>query len=166
MDIIDGVLQANEAYARSFKEGTLPAPPARRLAVVTCMDARIDVEPMLGLQVGDAHIIRNAGGIVTGDILRSLIISHHLLGTRAFLIIQHTDCGMLTFTNNELRERLHQQTGTMAETPKHFHTFRDLETSIREQVRTVKAHPWLPDDLPVRGFIYDVISGRLQEIAA
>lgn len=165
MGIIDEVLQAHRAYARAFKLGGLSAPPRRRLAVLACMDARITVEAVLGLQSGDAHVIRNAGGVVTDDVLRSLIISHHLLGTREIMIIEHTDCGMLTFRDDDLRARLERETGAAAETPARFHAFRDLEENLREQIARVRAHPWIPDDVPVRGFVYDVRTGELREVA-
>ena len=165
MGIIDDVLQAGRAYARRFDRGDLRAPPARRLAVVACMDARITVEELLGLRAGDAHVIRNAGGVVTDDVLRSLIISHHLLGTREFMIIEHTDCGMLTFRDEELRARLERETGRPAEAPARFHAFQDLEANLVEQIARVRAHPWIPDGLPVRGFVYDVRTGQLTEVS-
>jgi len=124
------------------------------------------VEEMLGLKTGDAHIIRNAGGIVTEDALRSLIISYYLLGTQEFMIINHTDCGMLTFKDEELRAKLQKQTGTRAVTPVHFHTFSDLEKNVRQQIQTVQLHPWIPEHIPVRGFVYDVKTGRLNEVSA
>jgi len=164
MNITDEAIKANENYARDFTLGDLPMPPARKLAVVACMDARLTVEPMLGLKTGDAHIIRNAGGIVTEDALRSLIISHHLLGTQEFLIINHTDCGMLTFKDDELRGKLEQQTGTSAVAPIHFHSFSDLEANVHQQIQRVKSHPWVPKAIPVRGFVYDVKTGRLNEV--
>ncbi len=164
MSVIDEVVDANARYASQFKLGHLPLPPARKLAIVACMDARLTVEPALGLQTGDAHIIRNAGGIVTEDAIRSLIISHHLLGTQEFVIINHTDCGMLTFRDDELRERLQQSTGTATVTPTAFHAFKDLDANLRAQIQKVRTHPWVPRDIPVRGFVYDVKSGRLREV--
>ena len=140
-------------------------PPARKLAIVACMDARVSVEQALGLRTGDAHILRNAGGIVTEDVLRSLILSHHLLGTQEFLIINHTDCGMLTFQDEELRTRLQQKTGTAAASPAHFHAFRNLEENVRQQMERVKSHPWIPQQISLRGFIYDVKTGRLNEVS-
>jgi carbonic anhydrase len=166
MSVIEEVLMSNEAYAQTFTLGDLPMPPGRKLAVVACMDARVTVEALLGLKTGDAHIIRNAGGIVTEDALRSLIISHHLLGTQEFMLIHHTDCGMLTFQDAELRAQLQQQTGTATVAPVHFHAFSDLETDVRQQVQKVKSHPWIPDHIPVRGFIFDVKTGRLHEVSA
>lgn len=164
MSIINGVIKANESYAHDFALGHLPMPPARKLAVVACMDARLMVDQMLGLETGDAHIIRNAGGLVTDDALRSLIISHHLLGTEEFIIINHTDCGMLTFKDEELRTKLQQQTGTSTDAPAHFHAFTDVEENVRRQIENLKGHPWIPRQIPVRGFIYDVTTGSLSEV--
>jgi len=166
MSTIDEALLANESYAREFKLGHLPMPPARKLAIVACMDARLTVEQVLGLKTGDAHIIRNAGGIVTEDAIRSLLISHSLLGTQEFAVINHTDCGMLTFKDQDLREKLEKQTGTSSVTPAHFHPFSDLEENVRVQIQKIKSHPWIPKNVPVRGFVYDVKSGRLKEITA
>jgi carbonic anhydrase len=158
--VVDEVLQANEEYASGFDKGELPMPPARRFAVVTCMDARIDPARSLGLGEGDAHVIRNAGGIVSDDALRSLVISHHLLGTQEALVIGHTDCGMLTFTDGELRERL----GPEAEDV-HFHAFPDVEARVRESVATIRGHALLPESFGASGFVYDVRSGRLEQVA-
>ena len=167
MGVTDEVLKANESYAKDFTLlGRLAMPPARKLAVVACMDARLTVEQMLGLKTGDAHIIRNAGGIVTEDAVRSLLISHHLLGTQEFIIINHTDCGMLTFKDEELRAKLQQLSGTATVAPVHFHAFGNLEENVRQQVQRVKSHPWVPKNIPVRGFIYDVRTGKLTEVAA
>ena len=166
MSTIDEAMLANESYAREFKLGHLPMPPARKLAIVACMDARLTVEQVLGLKTGDAHIIRNAGGIVTEDAIRSLLISHSLLGTQEFAVINHTDCGMLTFKDQDLREKLEKQTGTSSVTPAHFHPFSDLEENVRVQIQKIKSHPWIPKNVPVRGFVYDVKSGKLKEISA
>lgn len=166
MSVTDEVLKANDRYAQSFSLGQLPMPPARKLAIVACMDARLTVEQVLGLKTGDAHIVRNAGGIVTEDAIRSLLISHYLLGTQEWLIINHTDCGMLTFKDEELRAKLEQTSGTAAVAPVHFHAFSDLEENVRRQIQKVKSHPWVPRHIPVRGFIYDVKTGRLGEVAA
>jgi carbonic anhydrase len=161
---IDESLKSNQEYAQNFKFGDLPIPPGRKLAVVACMDARLTVEELLGLKTGDAHIIRNAGGIVTEDALRSLIISHHLLGTQEFMIINHTDCGMLTFHDAELKEKLHAASHTSAVAPAVFHSFNNLEQNVREQIEKVKSHPWIPQGIPVRGFVFDVKSGKLNEV--
>jgi carbonic anhydrase len=166
MSVTDETIKANERYAENFQLGNLPMPPARKLAVVACMDARLIPDQILGFKTGDAHVIRNAGGVVTDDVIRSLIISHRLLGTQEFIIINHTDCGMLTFKDEELRSRLKEETGVAASEPAHFHAFPDLEANVREGVRRVKAHPWIPDGIPVRGFIYDVRTGRLHEVPA
>lgn len=165
MSAIDDVLKANEAYAKSFPRPALPIQPAKRLAVLACKDARLSVREMLGLAAGDAHIIRNAGGIVTEDALRSLIISHHLLGTREFMIINHTDCGMLTFKEDDLRARLRHTSGVDAVAPARFYSFSSLEDNVREQIQKVRSHPWIPEEIHVRGFIYDVRTGRLAEVS-
>jgi carbonic anhydrase len=165
LSVIDEAIKANRLYARDFRGGDLPAPPALGLAVVTCKDARLMVEPMLGLNQGDAHIIRNAGGIVTEDVIRSLVVSHYMLSTQEFMIINHTQCGLMTFTDEELRARVQEATGTASVTPASFHTFGDLEVNVRHQVQKVKSHPWIPDRIPVRGFIYDVRTGLLTEVS-
>src|SRR5690242_664370 len=140
MSVTDEVLKANQEYGQKFTQGNLPMPPARKLAVVACMDARLIVSQILGLKPGDAHVIRNAGGIVTEDALRSLIISHHLLGTQEFIIINHTDCGMLTFDDEDLVARLENETGVSSFAPVHFHSFDDLEANVRQQIQRVKSH--------------------------
>jgi len=165
MSVTDDTIKANRAYAQNFTQGDLPLPTARKLAVVACMDARLIPDQILGLKTGDAHVIRNAGGVITEDALRSLIISHHLLGTQEFIIINHTDCGMLTFKDGELLDKLEAETGASAVAPVHFHAFPDLETNVRRQIQRVKSHPWIPDSIPVRGFIYDVKTGLLQEVS-
>lgn len=164
MSIIDERIQANDTYARSFQHENLAIPPARKLAVVACMDARLNIEEMLGLKTGEAHIIRNAGGVITEDVLRSLIISNSLLGTQEIMIINHTDCGMLTFKDSDLFTRLHQSTNHFSIVPAVFHSFTDLERNVRQQIQKIKSHPWLPANMPVRGFIYDVHTGRLKEV--
>jgi carbonic anhydrase len=130
------------------------------------MDARLTVEQFLGLKTGEAHIIRNAGGIVTEDAVRSLLISYYLLGTEEFMIVNHTDCGMLTFKDDELRQRLQKATGAAAVAPSVFYSFANLEDNVREQIHKLRSHPWVPQRIPIRGFIYDVKSGRLKEVAA
>lgn len=166
MSVTDETLKANESYAKEFKLGHLPMPPGRKLAIVACMDARLTVEQVLGLKTGDAHIIRNAGGIITEDAIRSLIISHHLLGTQEFIVINHTDCGMLTFKDDELADKLEAETNAAAVTPARFYAFPDLEKNVRQQIQRVKSHPWIPSSISVRGFIYDVKTGKLSEVAA
>ncbi len=165
MTLYEDILAANRRYAEAFDLGQLPLPPARRLAVVACMDARLSVEAALGLRTGDAHVIRNAGGVVTQDVLRSLVISHWLLGTREFLVINHTDCGMATFRDEELRERLRRETGADP-AGLHFHAFADLEENVRRQVEVIRASPFIPRAIPIRGLVYEVETGRLREVAA
>ena len=165
MSITDDALRANQSYAAQFNAGGLAMPPGKKLAVLACMDARLDVAQILGLKPGDAHVIRNAGGIATEDAIRSLIISHSLLGTQEFIVINHTDCGMLTFKDHDLMERLKRETGAMSVVPSAFHTFTNLDQNVREQVMKLRAHPWLPKQIPIRGFIYDVKTGKLREVA-
>jgi carbonic anhydrase len=158
------VLQAaNEVYADGFSKGELPMPPGRRLAIVTCMDARVDPAKCLGLDEGDAHVIRNAGGLVTDDAVRSLVISHWLLGTQEVVVVAHTDCGMLTFTNDDLRAKLRDEAGADA-SDVDFKPFPDLEESVRASLRTIRESPLLPDSLEVSGWVYDVKSGRINEV--
>jgi carbonic anhydrase len=164
LSVADELLKANEAFAQNFKLGKLSVRPKRHVAVLACMDSRILFEHCLGLHPGDAHMIRNAGGIATEDALRSLIVSHHLLDTQEFIIINHTDCGLLKVREDELKANLTKKMGSPSATPSHFHAFDDLEANVREQVRKVKSHPWIPKQIPVRGFIYDVKTGRLKEV--
>jgi carbonic anhydrase len=159
----DILVAANEVYADDFSKGHLPTPPGRQLAIVTCMDARLDPAKFLGLEEGDAHVIRNAGGLVTEDALRSLVISHWLLGTQEVAVLAHTDCGMLTFSNDDLRAKLEDGAGADA-SDVDFRPFPDLEESVRGSVRTILESPLLPDDLEVSGWIYDVRSGRITEV--
>src|SRR5713226_2699727 len=160
MSIVDEFRQANEAYASDFQKGHLPMPPARHVAVLTCMDARLHPSRFLGLEVGDAHVIRNAGGRASEDAIRSLVISQQLLGTNTVVVIHHTDCGMLTFSNADLRGKLKQELNADAEHID-FLPFKDLEQSVRDDVATIKNSPLIPKDVEVSGFIYDVKSGRL-----
>ncbi|HEX8984431.1 MAG TPA: carbonic anhydrase [Bryobacteraceae bacterium] len=166
MSAIDEVLRANASFAAGFQSGGLPMLPARKLAVVTCMDARLDVHRMLGLDLGEAHVVRNAGGIVTEDVLRSLIISHHFLGTQEFLVINHTECGMLTFRDEELLDELRRTSGASPSGPAVFHAFTNLEENVRQQTEKIRSHPWLPKSAGVRGCVYDVKTGRLHEVTA
>jgi carbonic anhydrase len=159
MSTRDEILSANEDYARSFDKGELPMPPGRRFAVVTCMDARLDPAAFLGLEEGDAHVIRNAGGIVGDDAIRSLVISHQLLGTEQAFVIGHTDCGMVTFTN----EGLHEQLGPHAEEID-FQPFPDVAERVRESLGAIEASPLLPDGYAAGGFVYDVRTGRLEAV--
>ena len=158
------LLAANERYAASFTKGGLPMPPARHVAVLACMDARLHPEKFLALEEGDAHVIRNAGGRASDDALRSLIISYKLLGTREFVVIHHTDCGMLTFSNDQIREMLKNDTGADASAID-FLPFSDLEASVREDVQTIRSSPLIPDDITVTGFVFDVKTGRLSEVS-
>ena len=164
MSAREQVLEANRSYAESFSEGDLPVPPARRLAVVTCMDARLDPAKFLGLEVGDAHVIRNAGGVVSDDTLRSLVISHWLLGTQEVLVVAHTDCGMLTFTNEGLRSRLAEEGGADA-AGIDFLPFSDLDGSVRASLARVRETELLPDSFTATGYVYDCSSGKLREVA-
>jgi carbonic anhydrase len=166
LSVADELLKANQEFARNFKLGELSVRPKRHVAVLACMDSRILFEHCLGLRPGDAHMIRNAGGIATDDALRSLIVSHHLLDTQEFIIINHTDCGLLKVQEPELRQRLEEKTGAMASEPAQFYAFDDLEENVRRQVQRVKSHPWIPKNIPVRGFVYDVKTGKLEEVSA
>jgi len=160
MSVAQEFQKANDAYASSFSKGDLPMPPARHVAVLTCMDARLDPARFLGLEVGDAHVIRNAGGRASEDAIRSLAISQQLLGTNEVVVIHHTDCGMLTFSNEDLRKKLKQELNANAEHID-FLPFKDLEQSVRDDVATIKNSPLLLKNIEVSGFIYDVKSGRL-----
>lgn len=159
----DEFKEANERYAASFDKGDLPAPPARQVAVVTCMDARLHPEEFLGLEVGDAHVIRNAGGRVSEDAIRSLVISERLLGTGEIVVIHHTDCGMLTFRNEDLTAKIKEDLGVDT-TGRDFLPFSDLEQSVRDDVDTLRRSELIPDDIQISGAIYDVQSGQLREI--
>ncbi len=163
MPLRDEILEANHSYADAFDKGELPMPPGRRFAIVTCMDARIDPHGAFGIKEGDAHVIRNAGGLVTDDALRSLVISHSLLGTEEVFVIGHTDCGMLTFTNEAIHAKLADETGADA-SHIDFHPFPDLDSSVRESVSRAAESPFL-EGIPVSGWVYDVHSGALREVA-
>jgi carbonic anhydrase len=164
MSAIDQVLQDNLKFTETFSANETPLKPARKLAVVACMDYRILVEQVLGLKTGDANIIRNAGGIITEDALRSLLVSTHFLGVEEVMIINHTECGMLKFKDEELLARLQQISGTATVSPAHFYAFTDLQENVLKQMQRVKSHPWIPPSLVVRGFIYDVKTGKLVEV--
>src|SRR6476660_4600042 len=154
MSITDELLRNSEAYAASFDKGDLPMPPARKVAVVACMDARLNPYGLLGLQEGDAHVIRNAGGVVTDDEIRSLAISQRLLGTEEIILIHHTDCGMLTFTDDDFRRQVQRDTGIKPEWA--VEAFDDLEEDVRQSIARIKASPFIPHKESVRGFVYDV----------
>ena len=162
MSAIDEFLANNEAYADEFSNGALPMPPAKQIAVVVCMDARLETGALLGLVEGDAHVIRNAGGVVTDDVVRSLTISQRLLGTREVMLIHHTDCGMLTFTDADLKQQILDETGIKP--PFAMEAFTDLDADVRQSVARVKASPYIPYKKQIRGFVYDVESGKLREV--
>ena len=162
MSATDDLLRNNAAYAEGFDKGDLPIPPAKKVAVVTCMDARLHVHALLGLQEGDAHIIRNAGGIVTDDEIRSLAISQRLLGTEEVLVIHHTGCGMLTFSDEEFRRTLEEETGSAPEWA--AGAFGDLEEDVRRSVARIRESPFVPRKDAIRGFVYEVETGRLREV--
>ena len=155
-------LAENARYAASFDRPNLELPPARKLAVLACMDARLTVEDVLGLRTGDAHIIRNAGGLATDDAIRSLVISQRLLGTEEVLVVEHTGCGMLTFEDSTVQRTIAQETGQIVDLP--LHAFPDLEANLVEQVARIRSHPWTKD-VPVTGVIYEVETGRLRQVA-
>jgi len=159
MSVVAEVTTANERYAAGFDKGRLPMPPGRRFAVVTCMDARLDPAGFLGLDEGDAHVIRNAGGLVNDETIRSLVISHHLLGTEEAVVVGHTDCGMLTFTNDDLHEQLGPSSQSID-----FQPFPDVAERVRQSVETIRNHPLLPDSFGATGFVYDVRTGRIEEV--
>jgi carbonic anhydrase len=162
MTATDELLANNDAYAAAFG-GLLPLPPARQLAVVACMDARLNVYGLLGLQEGEAHVIRNAGGAVTDDTIRSLAISQRLLGTREIILIHHTECGMLTFTDDGFRGAIEEETGIRP--PWAAEAFSDLDEDVRQSVNRINASPFIPVKDSVRGFVFDVSTGRLREVS-
>ncbi len=155
-------IDANRNYARGFSKGDKAMPPVKKVAVVACMDARIETGRLLGLEEGDAHVIRNAGGVVTEDVIRSLAISQRLLGTEEIVLIHHTDCGMLTFKDDDLKDRIEEDTGLRPQFA--LEAFSDLSDDIRQSIRRIQASPFVPHKDKVRGFIYDVENGRLNEV--
>jgi carbonic anhydrase len=163
MSVIDELLGNAEAYAESFEGAELPLPPGKRLAIVACMDARLNPYGLLGLREGDAHVIRNAGGAVTDDVIRSLAISQRLLGTEEIMLIHHTGCGMLTFGDDEFRRQIEEATGVRPEWA--AEAFSDLEADVRQSIARIKASPFIPRKDAVRGFVYEVETGRLREVA-
>jgi len=162
MSVTDQLLDNNAAYAASFAAGDLPMPPAKQLAVVACMDARLNVHGLLGLREGDAHVIRNAGGVVSDDAIRSLLISQRLLGTREIVLIHHTDCGMLTFGDDDVKAAVEADTGLRP--PFALEAFRDLDDDVRQSIRRIEASPFVPNKDSIRGFVYDVATGKLREV--
>jgi carbonic anhydrase len=162
MSATDEALRNNQAYAREFDKGQLPLPPAKKLAVVACMDARLHVSKLLGLKEGDAHIIRNAGGAITDDAIRSLAISQRLLATEEVILIHHTDCGMLTFTDDNVKAQIQKETGIRP--PFALEAFSNLEEDVRQSIARIKASPFIARKDRVRGFVYDVKTGALSEV--
>ena len=163
MGVTEELVAANEQFAQSYTLGQLPMPPARHVAVLACMDARLHPEKVLGIGIGDAHVIRNAGGRADDGALRSLIISQKLLGTTEVLVIHHTDCGMLTFTNQDLHKKLVEETGADA-SGIDFLPFSDLAQSVRDDVEAITSNPFINPDAKVTGYIYDVATGRLEQV--
>src|SRR5882762_8140579 len=161
--VFDDLMEHNKGYAKRFNLGHLQTPPVKKLVVLTCMDSRMDLEQLLGLSVGDAHMIRNAGGLATDDAVRSLILSTHLLGTRSIAIIQHTECGLLSITDEQMRFRLSSEVGRDASHLR-FHAFTNLDSNVADQVKRVRENPFLPKGIQVRGYIYDVKRGSLREV--
>jgi carbonic anhydrase len=163
MATFDELLRANENYAETFDKGDLPVPPARRVAVVTCMDARLHPEDFLGIELGGAHVIRNAGGRVSEDAIRSLAISQRLLGTNEVVVIHHTGCGMMTFENEDLAAKIREDLGADA-SGQDFLTFSDLDQSVRDDVDILKNSELIPDDITLVGAVYEVETGKVREI--
>jgi len=163
MSVTDELLENAEHYAAGFDKGALTMPPAKRVAVVACMDARLNPYGLLGLAEGDAHVIRNAGGVITDDEIRSLSISQRLLGTEEIILIHHTDCGMLTFADDDFRRQLQKETGIKPEWA--AEAFEDLEEDVRQSIARIKASPFIPRKNAVRGFVYDVTTGELSEVS-
>ena len=162
MSVTDELLANHERYAASFHKGDLPMPPAKKVAVVACMDARLMLSGVLGLQEGDAHVIRNAGGVVTDDAIRSLAISQRLLGTEEIILVHHTDCGMLTFRDDDFRRSIQEDTGIKP----HWaaEAFDDLDEDVRHSIARIKASPFIPHKDAIRGFVYEVETGKLREV--
>ena len=162
MSAIDRYLSNNAEHVAGFSKGGLPMPPAREIAIVACMDARLETGALLGLAEGEAHVIRNAGGVVTDDVIRSLTISQRLLGTREIMLIHHTDCGMLTFQDADVKDAIKKDTGIRP--PFAMEAFSDLEDDVRQSVARIKASPFVPHKDAIRGFVYEVETGRLREV--
>jgi carbonic anhydrase len=162
MSTIDELVANASTYAASFESGDLPLPPAKRVAIVACMDARLNPYGLLGLREGDAHVIRNAGGVITDDEIRSLAISQRLLGTQEIMLIHHTDCGMLTFSDDDFRRQVQQDTAIKPQWP--AEAFDDLDGDIRQSIGRIKASPFIPNKDSVRGFVYEVETGQLREV--
>ena len=165
MSLLDDVLRVNAEFARTYDESRATTPVVHKLAILACMDYRIPLAEAFGLKPGDAYVIRNAGGIVTEDVIRSLLVAHYRLGAEEILIINHTQCGMQTFRDEDLRDELRRRRGTDAVAPEQFHAFKDLEDNVRHQIQRIKSHPWMPTHIPIHGCIYDVHTGRLTPVA-
>ncbi|MEJ7891622.1 MAG: carbonic anhydrase [Solirubrobacteraceae bacterium] len=163
MSTTDELLKNAKAYQESFDKGDLPLPPGRKIAVLACMDARLNVYGLLGLQEGDAHVIRNAGGVVTDDEIRSLSISQRLLGTEEIVLIHHTDCGMLTFTDDDFKQSIQDEVGIKPEWA--AEAFGDLDADVKQSLARIQASPFIPKKDNVRGFVYDVHTGGLREVS-
>ena len=163
MTATDDVLKNNVQYAESFDKADLPLPPALNMAVVACMDARLDTHKLLGIQEGDAHVIRNAGGVVTDDVIRSLVISQRLLGTTEVVLIHHTDCGMLTFRDDDVKDAIQADTGLRPSFA--MEAFGNLEGDVRQSISRIEASPFVPAKGQIRGFVYDCATGRLNEVS-
>jgi carbonic anhydrase len=164
MSVTDQLLENNGRFVATFDKGDKPMPPARKVAVVACMDARLHVSALLGLDIGDAHIIRNAGGVVSDDAVRSLVISQRLLGTNEIILIHHTDCGMLTFRDDDVKAQIEVDTGIRPSFA--LEAFADADEDVRQSIARVRASPFIPHRDNVRGFVYDVTTGRLNEVSA
>ncbi len=162
MSVTDELLANNDAYVAAFDKGDLPLPPGKKVAVLACMDARLNVYGALGLQEGDAHVIRNAGGVVTDDEIRSLAISQRLLGTEEIILIHHTDCGMLTFTDDEFKRGIQDEVGIKPEWA--AESFADIDEDVRQSIARIKTSPFVPRRDSIRGFVYDVTNGKLREV--
>ena len=162
MTVTDEFLEANKNYAAEFSKGDLPMPPARKTAVLACMDARLDPARVLGLEEGDVHVIRNAGGVATADAIRSLAISQRLLGTSEIVLIHHTDCGMLTFKDDDFRQSIEQETGQRPEWA--AEAFPDVDADVRQSIVRIKNSPFVPHRDKIRGFVYHVENGALREV--
>lgn len=162
MSVTDELLANNAKYVATFDKGDLPIPPAKKLAVIACMDARLSTFAALGLKAGDAHVIRNAGGVVTADQIRSLAISQRLLGTEEIILIHHTDCGMLSFTDDEFKRQIEEEVGIKPDWA--AESFTDLEGDVRQSIARIKSSPFIPKKDSIRGFVFDVKTGRLNEV--
>jgi carbonic anhydrase len=162
MSATNELLAANQTYAEDFTKGSLPMPPAKKIAIVACMDARIETGRLLGLEEGDAHVIRNAGGVVSDDVIRSLAISQRLLGTTEIVLIHHTDCGMLTFKDDDVKAQIEEETGVRPSFA--LEAFSDPQDDVRQSIQRIQSSPFVPHKDKIRGFVYDVEDGRLNEV--